>query len=70
PNPANSSITLTATDASKRPATLLDAQGRVVLSFTTTGVNTVIDVRSLTPGIYVLLVESADGVQRVRFVKE
>jgi hypothetical protein len=54
PNPAQDMVTVRSDESALVPYTLTDITGRVILSGITKGKQTLIDIRSLCPGAYVL----------------
>ncbi len=70
PNPATRTIRLERTKASAAFLTLLDGQGRVVLTRNMTGSAPSLDISSLPSGPYMVRLACADGVVTLRFVKE
>ncbi len=68
PNPASDRLFLDGTWHSGTPYSIIDGQGRMVLQGTLRQDG--IDVQELSPGIHVLLLETAQGRSAVRFVKE
>ena len=70
PNPADDHITFTG-EAQPTQVRILAADGRTVLEQGLVGASSIIDVHTLSPGTYVALVHTADGVPHyVRFVKQ
>ena len=68
PNPADDVITLTLTNNSSLTAVhIYDSTGRLVLKGTN---STTIDVASFDSGIYLVKVETAQGIQTKRLIKE
>ena len=70
PNPAKNMVRIERTDASRASVTFTDAQGRVVRSEQMAGSNGTIDISEFVPGLYLVRVASAEGVESLRLVKE
>jgi hypothetical protein len=70
PNPAQNELNLDLIDGSVREARILDMGGRLVSSYPVSGTSLTIATAGLTPGTYVLQLESAGGRSAMRFVKQ
>ncbi len=70
PNPATDVLRLTRTEADAAVISVVDLQGRTVLTEPLRGTQHALDVATLTPGVYAVRVSSAAGLQSARFVKE
>ena len=71
PNPVNEALTLkTTTSSMQSDYFILDAIGRVALTGKTNGEETRVDVKSLSPGIYILKTRSSLANNTIKLVKE
>ena len=68
PNPT-SDILQISSETELVSATVLDYRGRIVLEYQLEGINSPINVSSLTAGVYILKLESANAVSDIKFVK-
>ena len=65
PNPAKNEVNINLTgfqNLSGLEATLISTEGKIMKTFTITGIQTQINVLDLKPGVYILRVENADNV--------
>lgn len=67
PNPTNGSITIEGL-TEKANATIMDAAGRVVLAAEI--INNKVDVSALANGVYMLRIETANGLSNFRIIKQ
>ncbi len=71
PNPANETITIATPTAKVNSEYFIsDAVGKIVLTGKTTGEKTLVDLHSLSPGIYFLKTSSSRAYNTVKLVKE
>lgn len=70
PNPAKEYITLTIAGNNEAQLTLTDIAGKKIKTLTATSGTTTIDIKGLTPGIYLLHCISGGNAQTIKVVKE
>ena len=66
PNPASDEVTVNLADHSNAVVTLTDINGKLILTQEALGGNTVLNIRDLTNGIYVLQLSSEIGFKTVK----
>ena len=69
PNPAASFLMLESSAVVMQDISVFDAAGRTVLQQRVDGAESKLDISSLTPGVYLLKVRSANGTAAYRFTK-
>jgi hypothetical protein len=72
PNPATESIAISITDHSSETmtATISDLYGKIVLQLTLQGKTGIIPVQNLTPGMYLLYLQSSGLVYQAKFIRK
>ncbi len=69
PNPANSFLEINTTNLTNASIKAIDTEGKESLSSEIVHSKTVLDVSSLKPGIYILLIENENKILREKFIK-
>ena len=69
PNPASGTVTVT-TEAQQGTLTVVDMQGRQVLSMPLTGKETVVDIRALAAGTYIVSLNTPKGHSSLKLTVE
>ncbi|MBP5546800.1 MAG: T9SS type A sorting domain-containing protein [Bacteroidales bacterium] len=69
PNPASGTVTVT-TEAQQGTLTVVDMQGRQVLSMPLTGKETVIDIHTLAAGTYIVSLNTPQGPSSLKLTVE
>lgn len=70
PNPATDVLRITRSQSTAADITVYDTQGRTVLRDRLIDTTHHLDVRALKPGIYVIRINTGNGTQSSRFMKE
>lgn len=71
PNPAHDQIIIKGINGNKNISySIVDLSGRTAASGKLAGVETIIDIRGISPGMYMFLASSPNGVKSFQFVKE
>lgn len=70
PNPTSGLVRIERSGTTPALVMVIDAQGRVVCSERMNGGSSTFDVQQLLPGLYLVHLTSADGVECLRLVKE
>lgn len=70
PNPASGRVRIERGDSTPDTLTLTDMQGRIVQQRMISGTDHMIDLTGLKPGVYLVRIATANGVETLRLVKE
>lgn len=70
PNPASATLNIELMDNSKKTITLKNLQGQILSTTQVNALVTSVDVSTLSTGIYFISVQSENGIQTMKFIRE